>query len=92
MAFTGMVRLAKSGSGIEGLRFREILRDMSKVGFLRIIGTLIVIYIIALVLAVVVGLIGIIPYVGVFIGIFLGVPFILLFLYRAIGLLYADAY
>ena len=92
MSFTGRVRFAKFGSGTEGLRFREILRDMSKVGFLKIIVTLIVIYIISLVLAVVIGLIGLIPYIGVFISIFVGVPFILLFLYRAIGLLYADAY
>lgn len=91
MSFTGLVRFAKSGSGTEGLRFREILRDMSRVGFVKIIVTLIVIYIIALALAVVIGLIGMIPYVGVFIGIFVGVPFVLLFLYRAIGLLYADA-
>lgn len=91
MSFTGLVRFAKTGSGTEGLRFREILRDMSKVGFVKIIVTLIVIYIIALALAVVIGLIGMIPYVGVFIGIFVGVPFVLLFLYRAIGLLYADA-
>ena len=57
MSFTGMVRLAKSGSGIEGLRFREILKDMSKIGFVKIIVTLIVIYIIALALTVVIGLI-----------------------------------
>ena len=53
--------------------------------------TLIVIYIIAFVLSLIIGLIGLIPYIGVFIGIFVGVPFMLLFLYRAIGLLYADA-
>ena len=92
MSFTGLVRFAKFGSGTEGLRFREILKDMSKVGLIKIIVTLIVIYIIALALAVVIGLIGLIPYIGVFIGIFIGVPFVLLFLYRAIGLLYADAY
>lgn len=91
LSFTGLVRFAKSGSGIEGLRFREILKDMSKIGFVKIIVTLIVIYIIAFVLFLVIGLIGLIPYIGVFIGIFVGVPFILLFLYRAIGLLYADA-
>ena len=91
MSFTALVRFAKYGSGTEGLRFREILKDMSNVGFLKIIVTLIVIYIIALALAVVIGLIGLIPYIGVFIGIFVGVPFMLLFLYRAIGLLYADA-
>ena len=92
MAFTGLVRFAKSGSGIEGLRFKQILKDMSKVGFVKIIVTLIVIYIIAFALAVVIGLIGLIPYIGVFIGMFIGIPFIMLFLYRAIGLLYADAY
>ena len=92
MSFTGMVRFARSGSGVEGLRFRKIFADMSKVGFLKIIITLIVIYIIAFVLALVIGLIGLIPYIGVFISIFVGVPFITLFLYRAIGLLYADAY
>jgi hypothetical protein len=92
MSFTAMVRFAKSGSGIEGLRFREILKDMSKIGFIKIIVTLIVIYIIALALSFVLGLIGLIPYIGVFISIFIGAPFIILFSFRAIGLLYADAY
>ena len=92
MSFTGLVRFAKTGSGTEGLRFRQILRDMAKVGLLKIIVTLIVIYIIAFALIFVIGLIGLIPYIGVFIGIFVGVPFVILFLYRAIGLLYADAY
>ena len=91
MSFSGLVRFAKTGSGIEGLRFREIFKDMSKIGFVKIIVTLIVIYIIALALSFVIGLIGLIPYIGVFIGIFVGVPFIMLFVYRAIGLLYADA-
>ena len=91
MSFTGLVRFAKTGSGTEGLRFRQILKDMSNVGFVKIIVTLIVIYIIAFALAIVIGLIGLIPYIGVFIGIFIGAPFILLFLYRAIGLLYGDA-
>ena len=91
MSFTGLVRFAKSGSGIEGLRFRKILGDMSKIGLVKIIVTLIVIYIIALLLTVVIGLIGLSPYIGVFIGIFVGIPFITLFFYRAIGLLYADA-
>lgn len=91
MSFTGLVRFAKTGSGTEGLRFRQIIRDMASVGFLKIIVTLIVIYLIALLMAIVIALIGLIPYVGVFIGIFVGVPFMLLFLYRAIGLLYADA-
>ena len=92
MSFTALVRFAKYGSGTEGLRFRKILKDMAKIGFIKIIVTLIVIYIIALALVVVLGLIGLIPYIGVFISIFVGVPFLLLFLYRAIGLLYADAY
>ena len=91
MSFTAMVRFAKSGSGIEGLRFKEILKDMLKIGIIKIIVTLIVIYIIAFAMFLVIGLIGLIPYIGVFIGIFVGVPFILLYVYRAIGLLYADA-
>ena len=91
MSFTGFVRFAKSGSGIEGLRFREIFKDMSNIGYRKIIVTLIVIYIIAFLLICVIGLIGLIPYIGVFIGIFIGVPFVMLFLYRAIGLLYAEA-
>ena len=91
MSFTGLVRFAKSGKGTEGLRFREILKDMSNIGFIKIIVTLIVIYIIAFVLMLVIGLFGLIPYIGVFISMFVGIPFILLFLYRAIGLLYADA-
>ena len=88
---TGLARFAKFERRTEGLRFKEILKDMSKIGFVKIIVTLIVIYIIAFALTVVIGLIGLIPYIGVFIGIFVGVPFILLFMHRAIGLLYADA-
>jgi hypothetical protein len=91
MSFTARVRFAKSGSGTEGLRFREILKDMSKVGFIKIIVTLIVIYIISFALIFVITLIGLIPYIGVFIGIFVGLPFMVLFFYRAIGLLFADA-
>ncbi len=91
MSFTGLVRFAKFGSGTEGLRFMEILKDMKNIGFIKIIITLIVIYIIALAMVFVIALIGLIPYIGVFIGIFVGVPFVLLFLYRAVGLLYADA-
>ena len=91
LSFTAIVRYAKTGSGTEGLRFREIIKDMQKVGILNIIVTLIVIYVIALLLALVIVVIGLIPYIGVFIGIFIGVPFILLFMYRAVGLLYADA-
>ena len=91
MSFTGLVRFAKSGSGTEGLIFKEIIKDMSNIGFVKIIVTLIVIYLIAFVLAVAIVLVGLIPYIGVFIGIFVGVPFTLLFVYRAIGLLYADA-
>jgi len=91
MSFTGLVRFAKSGSGIEGLRFRKILNDMKNIGFIKIIVTLIVIYIIAFALLIVITLIGLIPYIGVFISLIIGVPFLLLYLYRAIGLLYADA-
>lgn len=91
MSFTGLVRFAKSGSATEGLRFRQILKDMSDIGFVKIIVTLIVIYLISLALLFVIGLIGLIPYIGVFIGLFVGVPFTLLFLNKAIGLLYADA-
>ena len=83
--------MKKTGSGTEGLRFREILKDMSNIGFIKIIVTLIVIYIIAFALIFIDTLIGLIPYIGVFISIFIGIPFIMLFLYRAIGLLYADA-
>ena len=39
MSFTGLVRFAKTGSGTEGLRFREILKDMSNTGFIKIIVT-----------------------------------------------------
>ena len=91
MSFTGLVRFEKSGSGIEGLRFRKILNDMKNIGFIKIIVTLIVIYIIAFALLIVITLIGLIPYIGVFISLIIGVPFLLLYLYRAIGLLYADA-
>lgn len=64
-----MVRFAKSGSGTKGLRFRKIIKDISNVGLVKIIVTLIVIYIIALALTFVIGLNGLIPHIGIFIGI-----------------------
>lgn len=91
MSFTAFVRFAKTGSGTEALRFRQILKDMSNVGFGKIIVTLIVIYIISVLLIIVAALIGLIPYIGVFISLFVAQPFIILFFNRAIGLLYADA-
>ena len=91
LSIAGMVRFAKTGSGVEGLRFRKIIKDISNVGLLKVIVTLIVIYIIAFLLSIVVGLIGLIPYIGVLIGSFIGMPFILIFIFRATGLLYADA-
>ena len=91
MSFTGLVRFAKTGSGTEGLRFREIIKDMLNIGLIKIIVSLIVIYIIAFALVFIIGIIGLIPYIGVFIGLFVGVPFIILFLYRSIGLVYAEA-
>ena len=91
LSVAGMVRFAKTRSGVEGLRFRKIIKDISNVGLLKVIVTLIVIYILAFLLSIVVGLIGLIPYIGVLIGSFIGMPFILIFIFRATGLLYADA-
>ncbi|MBR0473251.1 MAG: DUF4013 domain-containing protein [Methanosphaera sp.] len=90
ISFTAMVRFAKSGSGTEGLRFIEIINDMRKIGIVKILVTLIAIYLIALAIIALIGLVGLIPYIGVFIGIYLGLPFMLLFVFRAIGLLYAN--
>lgn len=63
MSFTALFRFAKYGSVTEGLRFREIINDMLKVGVLKIIVTLIVSYIIAFAMLFVIGLIGLIPYI-----------------------------
>ena len=91
LSFTGIVRYAKTGSGTEGLRFRQIIKDMRKIGFAKIIVTLVAIYVIAFIFVIIIVLMGLIPYIGVFIGIFFAIPFTLLFLTRAVGLLYADA-
>ena len=91
MSFAARVRFAKTESGTEGLRFRKLINDLSNVGFIKIIVTLVVIYIIAFAMALIIGVIGLIPYIGVFIGMFVGIPFMMLFSYRAIGLLFADA-
>ena len=86
----GLCRLAKYGTLGEAFNFSEVLDDVKEIGFLRILGFLIVLIIIVAILGMVIGLISLIPYIGAIIGYLVGSAFIALFYNRAVGLLYSD--
>ena len=85
-----LCRLAKYDSIGEAFSFGKIFENIKEIGFLRLIGFLIVLYFISFILAFIIGLLMVIPYVGVIIACLIGNSFILLFTNRALGLLYSD--
>ena len=89
--FMAKCRLAKSDSLGDALAIGEAIGDISKVGFLKIIATVLVIIIILLIVSFIIAFIsGLNNAVGsILLGIF-SVYFVF-FYNRAIGLLYADA-
>ena len=89
--FMAKCRLAKSDSLGDALAIGEAIGDISKVGFLKIIATVLVIIIILLIVSFIIAFIsGLNNTVGsILLGIF-SVYFVF-FYNRAIGLLYADA-
>ena len=88
--YIAVCRLSKYDSLGEAFAIGEIYSDIREIGFLKIIGFLIIAVIISAILGMIFAFVSAIPYVGVFITSLVGYPFILLFNYRALGLLYLD--
>lgn len=86
----GKCRLANSGNLMYALNIPGAIDDVSKVGVGKLIGTLIIIAIIAAIIRLIVGgVLSLIPFVGeILVGI-LGV-YVSFFISRSIGLLYSD--
>jgi hypothetical protein len=85
-SFVGIVHMFKTGSFSKAFAFGEIFSIISKIGWLRYLGFVIM----ALILVSLAGIFGSIPLLGYFITIFLGL-LVGIFLARTIGLMYDSA-
>ncbi|WP_405306240.1 DUF4013 domain-containing protein [Methanobrevibacter sp.] len=89
--FMARCRLAKTDSLGEALSMGEAIGDISRVGFFKLVATVILIIIISVIVILVIGFINEIN--GIIGNILLGIAMVYLvfFYHRAIGLLYSDA-
>ena len=83
-------RLAKYDSLGEAFSFGEVFSDIKEIGFLRLIGFIIVLWLIACVIGLIGSVISAIPVVGWIITLLVIYPFTTLYLNRGLGLLYSD--
>lgn len=86
-----LARFADTGELGAALSIGAVVEDAKRVGILKIIGFLIVSFIIALVATFLSSLLAIIPFLGLIIAVIVLGAFVTLFIYRGFGLLYADA-
>ena len=86
-----LARFADTGELGAALSIGAVFEDAKKVGFISIILFAIVTLILAFILLIVVGILSIIPIIGTIIGLIILGGFLVLFYYRGIGLLYANA-
>ncbi len=90
--YMAVCRLAKYDSLEKALAIREAIDDISKVGVIKLLVTVLIIILIAVVIgAILVIIFGYQPYVG---GVLLGIfgVYLVFFYNRAIGLLYSDVH
>ena len=86
-----LARFADTGELGAAFNIGDVVEDAKRVGILKIIGFLIIAFIIALVATFISSLFAIIPFVGIIIAVIVLGGFVTLFIYRGFGLLYADA-
>ena len=86
-----LARFADTDDLGAALSFGEVFEDVKRIGIGKIIGFLVIAFVIAVIVYIIAGLFGFIPVVGIIITTFLAGAFLTLFYYRALGLLYADA-
>ena len=90
-AIIGLCRLAKSESIGDALSFGKVWEDIRNIGILKIIGYLILLWILLFLISIVIGIISIIPFVGAIIAALILYPYMTFLMYRSLGLLYSDA-
>ncbi len=90
LAFIAQGKLAETDSLSAAISFGDILNKVGSIGWAKIIAYLILLFIILLVIGFISALICIIPIIGVIIAGLIISPFILLFQYYSLGLLYAS--
>lgn len=86
-----MARFADTGNLGEAFNFGEVIADVKSIGFLKIIFFLIISFVILIVASIVSSILGFIPFIGVIIAYFVIGAFSVLFVNRALGLLYGSA-
>lgn len=91
LEMVAMARFADTGSLDEALKIGAVIDDIKRIGILNIIAFLIIAFIIVFVAIIVGSLINLIPYIGIIITSVIVMAFVVLFYYKALGLLYADA-
>ncbi|MCP1714676.1 ABC-type multidrug transport system fused ATPase/permease subunit [Methanocalculus alkaliphilus] len=89
IAYTGVVRFAKTGNIMEAFNFSAIFEHIGKIGWVDYIITIIVLWIIIAVLAFIIGALSAIPVLGWLIALFLGPP-LSLFTWRYVTMLYQS--
>lgn len=90
MGEVAIARFANTGELSDAFALIEVFRDMKRIGILKIIGFIIIQFVILLAVSIVMELLGYIPYVGMVIAAFVGGAFELFFTNRSLGLLYGD--
>ncbi|MEA3280982.1 MAG: DUF4013 domain-containing protein [Euryarchaeota archaeon] len=90
IANMGIANMAHTGELGAAFRFGEILHIIGSIGWGRYIIWYIVLIVIAMLLSVVGMLVAIIPILGFIVHLLVIMPYILIFQYRAIGLIYRE--
>lgn len=86
-----VARFAKTEEFGDAFNFSEIFEDMKRIGIAKIIALVIIAFIIIVIATLIATLVAIVPFIGIIISQIIIGAFTVLFSYRAIGLLYAEA-
>lgn len=88
--YMGLCRFAKYNSLSEGADIPEAARDLARIGIGKVIGWMILLFVIIAVITFIEMFISSIPYVGILISAFLISTYNLFIVYRSVGLLYSH--
>lgn len=91
MDYVAIARFAKTGEFSDALALKEVLVDIKGIGILKIIGFVVVLFVLMVIIAAVMGIIAMIPYVGAVISAFVGAAYLIFLTNRSLGLLYGDS-
>lgn len=89
IAYTGVVRFAKTDSIMEAFNFGAIFEHIGKIGWLDYIVAIIILWILIAVFAFIIGALSAIPFLGWLIALFLGPP-LSIFTWRYVTMLYQS--